>query len=112
MAGESAGSTIGRIGQVSAAAALITSLSDNCWQVRQKALQSLAKLRARLVVDAIIPFLGDGLPWLRKDAAAALGEIADPKARDALLTPRRTKIPICGKPWCGRSDRLRTAASP
>jgi HEAT repeat protein len=31
-----------------------------------------------------VPFLGDELPSLRKDAAAALGDIADPRAREAL----------------------------
>lgn len=39
-------------------------------------------------VGSIIPFLADALPSLRKDAAAALGEIADPCARDALLRGR------------------------
>jgi HEAT repeat protein len=47
-------------------------------------LQSLGKLKARDAVGAITPLLSHALPTLRKEAAAALGEIADPLARAAL----------------------------
>ncbi|MEZ2204135.1 HEAT repeat domain-containing protein [Bradyrhizobium japonicum] len=56
-------------------------------------LQSLGKLRFRGAVGAIIPFLDDELPSLRKEAAAALGEIADPAARDALVARARDDDP-------------------
>jgi HEAT repeat protein len=69
---------------LSAARALIDALSDEYWQVRLKAARSLGMLK---VVQAV-PAIGAGLDHpqanLRKECAAALGEIADPGGRSYL----------------------------
>jgi HEAT repeat protein len=75
---------LGRIGQASAISALRSALADSHWQVRQRALQSLGVLKAVEAVSDIASLLEHDLPTLRKEAAAALGEIADPAARIAL----------------------------
>lgn len=54
-------------------------------------------------VGSIIPFLADALPSLRKDAAAALGEIADPCARDALAARARDGTLTFARRSTGRS---------
>ena len=55
-------------------------MADDAWQVRAKVATALGRIRA---VPAI-PSLGDALSHqvsnLRKEAAAALGEIAEPSA--------------------------------
>jgi HEAT repeat protein len=69
---------------LSAARTLIDALSDEYWQVRLKAARSLGILK---IVQAV-PAIGAGLDHpqanLRKECAAALGEIADPAGRSVL----------------------------
>jgi HEAT repeat protein len=55
-------------------------LTDEFWQVRLKATRSLGKLKVREAVAGIAANLTHEQANLRKEAAAALGEIADPAA--------------------------------
>jgi HEAT repeat protein len=57
---------------------LIESLNDSFWQVRLKATRSLGRFRSRRAVAPIGACLQHSQANLRKEAAAALGEIADP----------------------------------
>ncbi|RUW58504.1 HEAT repeat domain-containing protein, partial [Mesorhizobium sp. M4B.F.Ca.ET.049.02.1.2] len=57
---------------------------DEYWQVRQKCLNALGKLKAQSAVWQISELLTSDMASVRKEAAAALGEIADPSSRDAL----------------------------
>jgi HEAT repeat protein len=52
--------------------------------VRLKALRSLGKLKIARAIPAIAPSLAHPQANLRKEAAAALGEIADPAAQPLL----------------------------
>jgi HEAT repeat protein len=63
-----------------AAVALLAVLSDEFWQVRLKAVRSLGKLKVRDAVSGIAANLEHEQANLRKESAAALGEIADPAA--------------------------------
>jgi HEAT repeat protein len=58
--------------------ALLRLLDDDYWQVRVRAVRSLGRLKARQAVSAIGAALTGDIGNLRKEAAAALGEIADP----------------------------------
>jgi HEAT repeat protein len=53
-------------------------LDDPYWQVRLKAIRGLGLLKAKDATAAIGAALAQGISNLRKEAAAALGEIADP----------------------------------
>jgi len=63
-----------------AADALIGVLADEFWQVRLKAARSLGKMKVARAVPAIGTCISHPQANLRKEAAAALGEIADPAA--------------------------------
>ena len=81
MVRETAAETIGNSKNgLQAADALLAVLSDEFWQVRLKAVRSLGKLKVTRAVIAIAESLGHPQANLRKEAAAALGEIADPAA--------------------------------
>jgi HEAT repeat protein len=52
-------------------------LDDPFWQVRLKAIRSLGRLKVAQSTMQIVPSLTHEQANLRKEAAAALGEIAD-----------------------------------
>lgn len=52
--------------------------------MRQKALRSLGRLKERRAVPSILDALREEMASLRKEAAAALGEIGDSAARAGL----------------------------
>jgi HEAT repeat protein len=60
-----------------AAEALMARLDDPFWQVRLKAIRSLGRLKIGQATMQIVPSLAHEQANLRKEAAAALGEIAD-----------------------------------
>jgi HEAT repeat protein len=74
MAAETLGSNVN--GAI-AADALIASLADTFWQVRLKAIRSLGKMKIDRAVRPIGNCITHEQANLRKEAAAALGEIAD-----------------------------------
>jgi HEAT repeat protein len=61
-----------------AADPLIRAVADEFWQVRLKAARSLGRMRIARAVTAIGACLQHPQANLRKEGAAALGEIADP----------------------------------
>jgi HEAT repeat protein len=78
---ETAAETLGVMKNgLQASSALLAVLSDEFWQVRLKATRSLGKLKVREAVTAIAANLTHEQANLRKEAAIALGEIADPAA--------------------------------
>jgi HEAT repeat protein len=64
--------------------ALMNALSDEFWQVRLKAVRSLGILKIQRAVAIIGGCLDHPQANLRKECAAALGEIADPAGRPFL----------------------------
>ena len=64
--------------------ALLAALDDDYWQVRLKSTRSLGKLRVAEAIDRIGPYLSLEQANLRKETAAALGEIALPAGRPYL----------------------------
>ena len=78
MVREVAAETLGtNVNGVQAADPLISALSDEFWQVRLKAARSLGKMKVARAVPAIGACLAHPQANLRKEGAAALGEIAD-----------------------------------
>jgi HEAT repeats/HEAT repeat len=78
---ETAAETLGVMKSgLQAASALMAVLADEFWQVRLKSARSLGKLKVREAVAGIAVNLTHDQANLRKEAAAALGEIADPAA--------------------------------
>ena len=78
---EAAAEAIGALAAGEAAGAkLVAALDDEFWQVRLKATRSLGKLKLRHAVTKIAAQLAHQEVNLRKESAAALGEIADPAA--------------------------------
>ena len=71
---------LARTGGVDAGKRLIGALADDYWQVKLKAVRSLGKLRVADAVAAIGPLLDHEISNLRKEVAAALGEIGHPSA--------------------------------
>ena len=67
-----------------AADQLIAALADGFWQVRLKAIRSLGKMKVDRAVRPIGKCITHEQANLRKEAAAALGEIADPTAEPFL----------------------------
>jgi HEAT repeat protein len=63
---------------------LIEALSDEFWQVRLKAIRSLGKMKVDRAVRPIGGCIVHEQANLRKEAAAALGEIANPEAEPFL----------------------------
>ncbi|MGH1574701.1 HEAT repeat domain-containing protein [Methylobacterium sp. P31] len=63
---------------------LIAAMDDPVWQVRTKAANALGRIRAAAAVDVLGRELTSEVSNLRKEAAAALGEIADPRGLAAL----------------------------
>ena len=70
-------------GQI-AADQLIAALTDAFWQVRLKAIRSLGKMKIDRAVRPIGGCITHEQANLRKEAAAALGEIANPAAEPFL----------------------------
>jgi HEAT repeat protein len=64
-----------------AADRLIAGLADEFWQVRLKAIRSLGKMKVDRAVRPIGSCITHEQANLRKEAAAALGEIPDPEVR-------------------------------
>jgi HEAT repeat protein len=63
----------------------IAALTDDFWQVRLKAIRSLGKMKVDRAVRPIGKCITHEQANLRKEAAAALGEIADPAAEPFLV---------------------------
>lgn len=59
-------------------------MQDDYWQVRLRATRSLGRLRYVPALAALIETLGHRISNLRKEAALALGELADRRAVPAL----------------------------
>jgi HEAT repeat protein len=59
-------------------------MNDAYWQVRAKSANSLGRLKDFRAVPALGIALTNAMSNLRKEAAAALGEIAHPSARPHL----------------------------
>ncbi len=72
-----------------AADQLIAALADEFWQVRLKAIRSLGKMKIDRAVRPIGNCITHEQANLRKEAAAALGEIADPAAEPYLVAGRQ-----------------------
>jgi HEAT repeat protein len=69
---------LGRLGQRSSAAMLVTALGDPSASVRAQAARGLAKLRERRSVDALVKLMGDDAWWVRARAAEALRALGEP----------------------------------
>jgi len=80
MVREIAAETAARTGGADAGKRLITALADDYWQVTLKAVRSLGKLRVTESVEPIGPLLDHEMSNLRKEVAAALGEIGHSSA--------------------------------
>jgi HEAT repeat protein len=79
MVREMAAETLGLNANGSVAAdQLIGALADGFWQVRLKSIRSLGKMKIDRAVRPIGGCITHEQANLRKEAAAALGEIADP----------------------------------
>ncbi|MGK7560501.1 HEAT repeat domain-containing protein, partial [Salmonella enterica] len=63
---------------------LLKALADDYWQVRLRAARALGRLRHRPAREALEALLGHPIGNLRKEAALALGELADPASAQAL----------------------------
>ena len=87
MVREMAAETLGLNANGSVAAdPLIAALTDEFWQVRLKAIRSLGKMKIDRAVRPIGGCITHEQANLRKEAAAALGEIADPDGEPYLAT--------------------------
>jgi HEAT repeat protein len=87
MVREIAAETLGtNVNGIHAADALISALTDDFWQVRLKAVRSLGKMKVARAVPSIGRCISHPQANLRKESAAALGEIADP-AGERFLEP-------------------------
>jgi HEAT repeat protein len=79
MVREMAAETLGlNVNGVLAADQLVACLADEFWQVRLKAIRSLGKMKIERAVRPIGSCVSHDQANLRKEAAAALGEIAHP----------------------------------
>lgn len=81
---QAAASSLGRLGDASAAPALIAALQDSSAPARFAAVRSLGALRARAAVPALSALLADPDPSMRRTVAQELGQIADPASKEAL----------------------------
>jgi len=82
---EEAAFVIGKLGREECADALIAAMDDSYWEVCVKSARSLGQLKTNKAIDVLGSTLSHGMSNLRKEAAAALGEIGDPAARPYLL---------------------------
>ena len=82
---EEAAFVIGKLGREECADALIAAMDDSYWEVCVKSARSLGQLKSTRAVEILGSTLGHGMSNLRKEAAAALGEIGDKAARPYLL---------------------------
>ena len=81
-----------RIGTASALATVRTALSDSHVQVRVAAARSVGLARDAGATHQLVEMVGKGDAAVRRQAATALGQLADPKADSSLccrLRPRR-----------------------
>jgi len=86
MVREMAADTLGQNANGSVATdQLIAALADGFWQVRLKAIRSLGKMKIDRAVHPIGNCITHEQANLRKEAAAALGEIAAPAAEPFLV---------------------------
>lgn len=84
---EEAATTLAKLKPAAAQAALLSALQDGYWQVRLRATRALGRLKDPSAVTAIsLGPLRHEEANLRKEAAVALGEIADAAATEALLS--------------------------
>lgn len=67
------------------AALLITKLSDESWQVRQKAAESLGSMHAKQGVTPLIEALNDENDKVTSSAASSLGQLGDKTAVQPLI---------------------------
>ena len=108
MVREMAAETLGLNANGSLAAdQLIAALTDEFWQVRLKAIRSLGKMKVDRAVRPIGGCITHEQANLRKEAAAALGEIADPPASRSSRWSPMTPIRRCGRMRAGRCSRSR-----
>ena len=99
---ETAAETLGSMKNgLQAASALLAVLSDEFWQVRLKSTRSLGKLKVRGAVTAIAVNLVHEQANLRKEAAVALGEIADPAAAPYLERVQNDPIQMSARVRAG-----------
>jgi HEAT repeat protein len=69
---------LGRLGQQTSAAVLLTALGDSSASVRAQAARALAELRERRSVDALVKLMDDPAWWVRARAAEALRALGEP----------------------------------
>jgi HEAT repeat protein len=69
---------LGRLGQQTSAAVLVTALGDPSASVRAQAARALAELRERRSVGALIKLMDDDAWWVRARAAEALRALGEP----------------------------------
>ncbi|WP_035996232.1 HEAT repeat domain-containing protein [Paraburkholderia caribensis] len=72
-------------GDAATADALLHTLADPAWQVREEAATTLGKLRAQSARDALIAALDDAYWQVRLRAARALGQLGDRAAAQPLV---------------------------
>ena len=68
---------LGRLGQATSAAVLITALRDPSASVRAQAARALTELGERRSVDALVGLMDDGSWWVRARAAEALRALGE-----------------------------------
>jgi HEAT repeat protein len=85
---EESASTLGKLRALAPEAdvthALVETLADGYWQVRLQAARALGRWRAAHAIETIVTLLAHPISNLRKEAALALGEIADTAALPTL----------------------------
>ena len=87
-------------------------LSDEFWQVRLKAIRSLGKMKVARAVRPIGDCITHPQANLRKEAAAALGEIADPAGRSSSSLCSTIPIRTFARMRAGRCSGSRPARVP
>ena len=88
---------------------MIEALEDPYWQVRVKAARSLGQLKAVSAVHALAPSLLHDISNLRKEAAAALGEIAHSSALSYLEKAEGDPDPDVNKNIRWAIDQIKAA---
>lgn len=65
---------------------LISSLTNENWQIRRQAAEALGVISTKKAVEALIVTLNDENSWVQKTVAESLGNIGDKRAVDPLKT--------------------------